>query len=673
MHTTGSESSSNSSADILQIVTGSAGMAQGNMIRDHSVRLWSVNVNSGETNLLYTLSNDHEGPIRDVLATKYSPTSPILATCSNDGTIRVRDPLTGITLSTLVFSYEEHPPMLLSITYVDSSSRNDDSTKDGSIDTITGTMVAAAESGHVVFWNHATINIGQPQIILHADCVWNIVALPNGDVASCCQDGTVRIFTRLPERMADIAERQHFTESVNNAVQAVQSGPTAEEVAKLHPWHLSYEKGGTSEGQVHLFNKNNVAIAAQWSMDTQTWIEVGQVTGPVGPKGGGSGKNTIDGVSYDHVLPIEIEQTNGQVSTLQIGYNNGENPFTAGQRFIDRHMLPQSYLSQIAEYITQRVGKQPTVLGMTSSSTSTLLASSAAFTGTPISHYEYIPGKGYKTFDLVDKTAIATFEKMKIKIKEFGGHDNDMMHISTLMTTLQTQNRYHASKVTDLELSSLSNLLTAFTAAQSFPALDLARITVLHPDASTTERSRYWFSLIQSAIALCQADATILVNESSDGGGPAVTAVPMLTLRLFCNALKGGSGSRSAVVEQLHEVLNCAAIHVTSTNKNIRLSVTTLIYNVCVYIQQNSTSMMNVDSMVPAIVGLIAEVLNAKVPFESEALIRTMIAMGTLAMASPIAKDALKANYLGSKVEPLASSHGDVAKAVAKEVYNALS
>ena len=666
IHETGSRSIGD---DTLQIVTGSAGMAQGNRISDHSVRLWSVNVNTGATKLLYTVSNDHEGPIRDVLAAKYTPDSPILATCSNDGTIRVRDPSTGTTLSTLVFSYEEHPPMLLSLTYVDASSYDCDDTMDvGPMDAVTGTMVTAAEAGHVVFWNHAEVNIGQPQIIRHADCVWNVLSLPNGDIATCCQDGTVRIFTRLLQRMADVTERRQFADSVNMALQALQNGPTSEEVTKLHPWHLSFEKSGISEGQVHLFNKNNVAIAAQWSMDSQTWIEVGQVTGQAGPNGGG--KNTIDGVSYDHVLPIEIEQTSGQVSTLQIGYNNGENPYTAGQRFIDKHMLPQSYLPQIADYITQRVGKQPTMLGMATSNTSAA-HTGGAFTGTPISHFEYIPGKVYKTFDLVDKTAETTFEKMKVKIQEFGCHESDMTNIGTLMITLQTRNRYHASKVTDIELSSLSNLFTTFTAAQSFPALDLARLTVLHPDASTKERSKFWLSIIQSAVVLCQADATVLVDESSTGGGPAVTAVPMLTLRLFSNALKGGPGSCNAVVEQLNEVLNCATIHVTSSNKNIRLSVTTLIYNVCLYMQKNST--MSWDLYIPSIVGVIADVLNAKTPFESEALIRTMLAMGTLAMASSTAKDAFCANYLASKVEPLASSHGDVAKVVAKEVYSVLS
>ena len=657
--------------DTLQIVTGSAGMAQGNMIRDHSVRLWSINVKSGATRVQYTVSNDHEGPIRDICTTKYASGSTMLATSSNDGTVRVRDSLTGTSLSTLVFSYEEHPPMLLSLTYVEGDCNNlNKDNIDGPKDTVTGTMVAAAEAGHVVFWNHNAGNIEPPQVIRHADCVWTVQSLPNGDVASCCQDGSVRIFTRSEERMAPVTERQEFTDLVNMALQALQNGPTSEEVTKLHPWHLSFEKRGKSEGQVHLFNKNNVAIAAQWSMDSQTWIEVGQVTGPAGPNGGSGGKNTIDGVSYDHVLPIELEQTSGQVSTLQIGYNNGENPYTAGQRFIDCHMLPQSYLSQIADYITQRVGKQPTVLGMaTSANTASVPPTGTAFTGNPMAHYEYLPGKVYKTFDLVDKTAVATFDKMKIKIQEFGGREQDIVHINTLMTTLQTRNRYHASKVTDMELSSLSNLLTKFTAAQSFLVLDLARLTVLHPDASTSERSKYWYSIIQSAVILGQTDAAVLVDDS--GGGPAVTAVPMLTLRLFSNALKGGPGSRAAVLDQLNDVLSCAAIHAASINKNIRLSVATLIYNICWSIPQNNA--IGLDAFVPSIVGVIAEVLNAKVPCESEALIRTMIAMGSLALASSVAKEMFNANYLASKVEPLASSHGEVAKAVAKEVYNVLS
>jgi hypothetical protein len=91
-------------------------------------------------------------------------------------------------------------------------------------------------------------------------------------------------------------------------------------------------------------------------MDTKVWIEVGEVTGSSGAK------ESIDGVEYDMVLPVEMETTQG-LHTFQLGYNNGENPFVAAQRFLDTNGIDQSYHSQIADWIIARQGQssQPTI------------------------------------------------------------------------------------------------------------------------------------------------------------------------------------------------------------------------------------------------------------------------------------------------------------------------
>lgn len=47
---------------------------------------------------------------------------------------------------------------------------------------------------------------------------------------------------------------------------------------------------------------------------------------------GASEGGVVDGESFDRVYPIEVEGTEGAVHKLQIGYNNGENPFVAAQR-----------------------------------------------------------------------------------------------------------------------------------------------------------------------------------------------------------------------------------------------------------------------------------------------------------------------------------------------------
>lgn len=63
------------------------------------------------------------------------------------------------------------------------------------------------------------------------------------------------------------------------------------------------------------------------------------------------------------VIPVEIELPGGLMK-LEIGYNQGQNPFTVAQDFIDKHMLDQAYLREIADYITQRAGEyRPPVLG----------------------------------------------------------------------------------------------------------------------------------------------------------------------------------------------------------------------------------------------------------------------------------------------------------------------
>lgn len=63
------------------------------------------------------------------------------------------------------------------------------------------------------------------------------------------------------------------------------------------------------------------------------------------------------------VIPVEIELPGG-LKKLEIGYNQGQNPFTVAQEFINKNMLDQNYLREIADYITQRASEyRPPVLG----------------------------------------------------------------------------------------------------------------------------------------------------------------------------------------------------------------------------------------------------------------------------------------------------------------------
>lgn len=616
---------------VLRIATGSAGnVVNSNTIQDYQVRLWTVHVTTGQVQLVHSIKHDHQGPIRGIHC---SNDDSLLMTCSNDGTVQLRDAETGKATGTLVFVPSQHQqeqqlPMLLSVT----TSSND-------------TCIASAEDGHVVFWSLDQQQ--QPQIILHPSTVWNVLPLPNGDVATCCDDGHLRIFTRTTERGAPLQEQQAFQQVVLNAHTKSQNGPTAEEIAKLPQWEQHTQLAGTSEGQVQVFQKNGTAIAAQYNMASATWVEVGQVVGSNNDSSSSS-SGIIDGVQYDHVLPIEVDQTGGGVAQLRVGYNSGENTFVAAQRFLDAHQLPQHYLSQIADYIQQRVG---------TATTTTTTQPSTAITGTPLASFQYLPMAHAKTFDQVTATTLA---KIQSKLEDCCTDDAQKTTLASLVETLAATQRYHVSHVTHEHWKLLEQLFIQQT-SQVFPALDLARMAVLHPDGRQ-------YNALFLVTAACHLD------ESSSGtlSGPAAVAVPLLTLRLAVNVLAVNPACLSSSSNR-ELLLSCAERHVHSDNKNIRLSVATLLYNVVFFMQPPHPQSKNDDetALGHSIVSIAKNILNNR-QYEAEAILRTLQAIGTLVLSNASAKSMAKSLYMASLVEPAASPHGTVVKAAAKEVYAVL-
>jgi phospholipase A-2-activating protein len=622
----------------LSVATGSAGIAQNNAITNHSVRLWSIDLTTGGVKLMKTVANDHEGPIRGMALigsktyTDSEQQQQQLATCSNDGTVKIRQVETGDCTKTLAAfaTVQQEAPMLLSVTATPSS-----------VDTV---AAASAEDGHVVFYK----NGADSQLVRHGASVWQVLSLSNGDVATSCQDGYVRIFTQATDRMASEAVRDEFAAAVQaaSAATAAAGGPSPEEVAKLPKWELNALQQGKKEGQVQCFQKDGIAIAAQWSAVSATWIEVGQVVS--GPGGGSA--STIDGVEYDHVLPIEVDQEGGGVAKLQIGYNNGENAFVAAQRFMDAHMMPQHYHSEIANYIQQRVGKPsvPTLGGAAAAGPSTVVAPAV---------YEHVPMKGYKSFELSSKTGIGYFDKILGKIEEVAKLSAaDIATLKEMTTVLAATNRYHASQIDPAAFRVLETILTEWPPAQAFPALDLARLAVLHP---STQTSWNWSKLITLAYAQCATNN----NE--------VAAVPLLTLRLVANCFPA-----AAQAVDLAQAMALTESLVSNTkNKNIRLSAATVLLNVSSYLH------LSPDSVPPTamaatsrqIVVQINAILGLFKVYESEAMARALVALGTVLLADPTtAKEVATTLYLTSKVEMAASPHGDKAKAIAREVYTLL-
>ena len=156
--------------------------------------------------------------------------------------------------------------------------------------------------------------------------------------------------------------------------------------------------------------------------------------------------------------------------------------------------------------------------------------------------YLHLPLNVYKFFDAgVDKKGLT---KVLQKIGEFNASVSskplssaDQESLDSLAETLSITNRYHSTTVANVELAPLSAMIVEWDVTHAFPALDLARMAVLHPDAAKAERSGYWKELLSAALNKCLGLGDDAVKE---------VAVPLLTMRLVCNCYRGGKGAADA-------------------------------------------------------------------------------------------------------------------------------
>ncbi|KAL7552986.1 hypothetical protein ACHAWF_016226 [Thalassiosira exigua] len=652
------------SSGVRRVATVSAGVAEGNAIRGHTVRIWHLTSSSDgsmiASEMKESVANDHSGPMRDVV---YDAETDAIYTCSNDGTVKVRSSIDGSCTATLACPGDR--PMLLSLCVVGSGGSQ--------------SVVAGAEDGTVIVWDVSSNGGGrEPQVISHPGCVWRVSPMPlssSPDFVTACNDGHLRIFTRHAPRVAPDSVLASFSQAVAEATASRSSGPTPDEIAKLPKWEMNALTRGRSEGQVQVFNKGGKAIAAQWSEASGTWIEVGEVTGQ-NPNAG-----TIDGKRYDHVLPIEIDVPGGGVQKLQIGYNNGDNPFVTAQAFIDEHMLDQNYLAQIADYIRQRAGESGPTLGAGGGGGSGGDAGGASSYSAPAPAptpmevtptYDHLPMKGYKAFDAgIDKKGLG---KVLAKIRELNGDAPESRKLTSreagevldsLAATLAVTNRYHSSSVSDMELAVIHKMATTWDAKRIFPALDLARMAALHPDAANAGRRGVWEGVLAGALDACAGLGDGIAGE---------VAVPMLTMRLCANCFRGGGGAAAAAGGMVERILECAEACAPSKNKNVRLSVATTVLNAASFMHSSApppspSSAVKVLDAVGTIVGCGT--------YEPEPMVRSLVAMGTTLLlpgsCGEMMLTAARERGMGSMAERAASGNGAKAAAVATEISSILS
>ena len=170
-----------------------------------------------------------------------------------------------------------------------------------------------------------------------------------------------RIFTRNPKRQANKATLLEYDEAIQSSQIPQQSLGSGSRSDYPGPEFLQ-QKSGTKEGQTQVIKEANGRVYAyQWTMQGNTWVKVGEVVDSTG----NSTKVSYNGKDYDYVFDVDIKEGS---PPLKLPYNATESPWQAAYDFLAANELPQTYLEEVANFISRNtqgtsLGTRPQDLG----------------------------------------------------------------------------------------------------------------------------------------------------------------------------------------------------------------------------------------------------------------------------------------------------------------------
>ncbi|KAH9074406.1 hypothetical protein Ae201684P_022214 [Aphanomyces euteiches] len=496
-----------------RIATGSTGRQQGNQVVDACIRMWDA-VSPFNYTLMKTLT-DHQGPVRQLVSVDEIG----FASCSNDGTIKLRAAEDGEVLMTCShpLNHEGKPAFVLGLAYLPKTQH----------------LVSVSEDCTARVW---TLDGSCLQTIEHPSGLWCVAPLSNGDFATGAEDKTVRVFSTSGN---DPALAAVLTAQVAEAHVQKSRGPSAVEIEKLPAYEARGSHVGKSDGMIQMFRRDNVAWACQWNAISGTWLDIGQVTGT------GSG-GVIDGEAYDMVIPVEIETPSG-IRKLEIGYN---------QAFSQSILLERDcrlYYPTFRKLSTTSFGHGKYFFPGSIIILCTLRV---------ICVFPSI----YTSFDT------AKIAKLHSTLVQFNADlesparltDSELELAATLIQTLLQTSFYHSSSIPRTQAQVVLKILDRWPLAKVFPGLDLCRLLLVHPLGGELLSGS---PIVATVLRLGFSDKTV------------TDATRFLAIRVLCNMFLHPS-TRSSVVAATNAVLETIAPWTNSNaSKPLAISIASLLLN----------------------------------------------------------------------------------------------
>lgn len=448
------------------------------------------------------------------------------------------------------------------------------------------------------------------QAIPHPAPIWAVAALANGDLVTGGADAVARVWTRDPARAAGADVVSVFEASVE--AQAVPANDIpgmvgGVDVASL-PDESALSQPGVKEGQYKIVrDASGAPTLYTWSMADASWQKVGQVVG--GPEGGGGqstagggaqghalGRRAYKGKMYDFVFDVDIAE--GQ-PPLQLPFNRGDDPYTAAQRFLHEHNLPQEYLDQTAQFIITNAGgaeaaaNAPRNVDPFTATGAYVPGQAPVPMGRPVPEEDPLSAQRYRPEGALPASAAAAapavqplvFDSLPradmvirklAEVNTAAGAEalsaEQLKEVTDMALQLQGPGGNHRPTVS-VPASAYGNLIKAasWPPGLAFPALDVLRTTLLQPSVASLVRAQ------QPPLV------PILLRVAAAGREEGVNACTAMALRGIVN-LTAVPELQPLVGEHASEVLEAAAETLQqSANAAACLAAATVRARICVH------------------------------------------------------------------------------------------
>jgi len=403
-----------------------------------------------------------------------------------------------------------------------SSSNAANSTADG-----VGVLIASgSEDNTARLWH---IDGSCLQAIEHPGNIWDVAFLENGDVVTACSDGVARVWTTSAQRRAgpDVVAGYEAGMNARKEAAAGASGNGAGgdgAAAGGLPGGLKIQDPsilqtpGAKDGQTVVVREGGAGVAYSWNTTAAKWERIGEVVGASNTL-----KKSYLGLEYDFVFDVDVAEG---APPLKLPLNVGDNPYAVAEKFIFDNNLPTTYQEQIVQFIIQNTGGavQPPPIGggggfvdpftganayvppppvsgimsnggggapSSSAATATMATTTATgggvdpYTGSQSSVKKCIPARHYLLYD----TPLINGAAVKKKILEFNDQlseeqfkfqGNDEVSLLSLIDSVAQQQQQWS----DGGLHVLKKMISSWPVENVFPALDIARLAVLNPEAT---------------------------------------------------------------------------------------------------------------------------------------------------------------------------------------------